>query len=702
MKPDEKIRNYQSTVTGDSVKMSIDESATAHIMDVLTKLYADPELAVIREYSTNALDSHVEAGVTRPIEVTLPTQLAPFLTIRDYGIGLDADGIRDIYSLYGTSTKRGSNEAVGMLGLGCKSALSYTDQFTLTGFKDGYRTEVLISRDEDGAGSMAIVSEGLDESYLGNGVKVQIPVKRENDVATKAWEFFRFWQPGTVLVNGKQPRRIGGGEDVDEHSGGPHQNIWLDDHTLLTTEVGESFVVMGSVAYPLVEGEAPLFATTGNNRRYNSATMRYEYGSPWNAVCFVDIGEVNFAPSRESLMTTKRTKAKMAELRDKIEALRDQAIRDQIAGAPNAKTAQDLLRMGMTLGFKKDDAIWQGQVVVLQLTRKIPTNPVTNSQYSPDNLEVEALLKYTYLHVNGNSYARKAGERSTSIDLTTPQRIFVGFDGKVMTNVKRAKLELWCQQQDPQASTREHMVFVDELTATEKFWTSGWNVHNWADVAAIELPKTVQADGSTTRLKGSYDVLLRGRPESGIPAAKIDEYSKLLSLIWTHGNHWSAKSNTAVRVGAIKADDAIIVCLPANRVDKFCRDFPKAKQLNDAAQAAAERWVKQQKPEVVIASQVKEALRGYNCISELDPAKLDDPALIEALRLFRLDTSSYQEGVKKFTRWLGVSKNNPKVSVAEKALAKYPLLASMGGYGKPNKEHLHLYINAAYLAEKGA
>ena len=39
--------------------MSIDQSALSHIMNVLTDLYADPELAVIREYSSNALDSHI-------------------------------------------------------------------------------------------------------------------------------------------------------------------------------------------------------------------------------------------------------------------------------------------------------------------------------------------------------------------------------------------------------------------------------------------------------------------------------------------------------------------------------------------------------------------------------------------------------------------------------------------------------------------
>ena len=41
------------------------------------------------------------------------------------------EDIHSIYSQYGESTKRGTNAQNGMLGLGCKSALTYTNQFTM-------------------------------------------------------------------------------------------------------------------------------------------------------------------------------------------------------------------------------------------------------------------------------------------------------------------------------------------------------------------------------------------------------------------------------------------------------------------------------------------------------------------------------------------------------------------------------------------
>src|SRR5262245_34262870 len=114
MKPTERVLDVDSTLAGENVRMGIDTSALQHIISVLTDLYSDPELAVIREYSTNALDAHRDAGNPLPIEVTLPTPLAPLFKVRDYGDGLDAEDIRNIYSRYGTSTKRDSNDVVGM------------------------------------------------------------------------------------------------------------------------------------------------------------------------------------------------------------------------------------------------------------------------------------------------------------------------------------------------------------------------------------------------------------------------------------------------------------------------------------------------------------------------------------------------------------------------------------------------------------
>jgi hypothetical protein len=314
MKFEARVLEVDSTLTGERVGMTIDDSALAKIMGVLTDLYSDPQLAVIREYSTNALDSHIEAGVTRPIEVTTPTSLAPFFRVRDFGLGLDADDIRNVYSRYGTSTKTNSNDVVGMLGLGCKSALTYTDQFTISGTKDGVTTQVSVTRDEDGAGSMTIVAEF--ETDDPNGVEIIVPAKSSNQFEFKAKHFFSFWKKGTVLLNGVEPKQVDG--------------LRLADDLMLTTGVDRDYVVMGNVAYPM------------------SNTVKYHN---YKIVAWVNIGDVEFVPSREALQWTKKTKEAIERIQDRVQAEKMPAVERVINEAKNKEDALAVaLKMNYFLG----------------------------------------------------------------------------------------------------------------------------------------------------------------------------------------------------------------------------------------------------------------------------------------------------------------------------------------------------------------
>ena len=106
MIPNKEQITVVDTTDGEKIQMELDAHSLAHIMSVLTDLYSDTEMACIREYSTNAFDAQVEAGVTRPIEVFTPTALRPLLVIRDFGIGMNVEDIRKTYSKYGASSKR--------------------------------------------------------------------------------------------------------------------------------------------------------------------------------------------------------------------------------------------------------------------------------------------------------------------------------------------------------------------------------------------------------------------------------------------------------------------------------------------------------------------------------------------------------------------------------------------------------------------
>ena len=140
MKPIVKDPNtLQSRGIESSVKFGIKASGLHHILGILrNQLYSDKILAVLREYTTNAVDAHIMAGCPeRPVEVSLPTKLNLLFKVRDYGPALSDEEIQDVYAFYGESTKRTSNDVTGMLGIGSKSAFAYGDNFVINSYLDG-------------------------------------------------------------------------------------------------------------------------------------------------------------------------------------------------------------------------------------------------------------------------------------------------------------------------------------------------------------------------------------------------------------------------------------------------------------------------------------------------------------------------------------------------------------------------------------
>jgi hypothetical protein len=90
---------------------------------VIDGIYGDKVRAPIREYCTNAYDAHLAAGKGDvPFDVQLPSRFDLTFRVRDYGIGMSHDEIMGLYSTMFASSKRDSNDQVGMIGLGSKSA----------------------------------------------------------------------------------------------------------------------------------------------------------------------------------------------------------------------------------------------------------------------------------------------------------------------------------------------------------------------------------------------------------------------------------------------------------------------------------------------------------------------------------------------------------------------------------------------------
>ena len=165
--------------TGDSqesIGMSLDMDSAQVLMQMLSKnLYSDAIGSTIRECASNALDSHRRAGVKDPIIVSFQViNNQHMFSVEDFGIGLDAEDVKNIISKYGKSTKRNSSTELGMMGLGFKAPLAYSSSFYFVCRKNGVERKYMMYEGED--------TNTIDLMYEiptteRNGVKVIVPVK---------------------------------------------------------------------------------------------------------------------------------------------------------------------------------------------------------------------------------------------------------------------------------------------------------------------------------------------------------------------------------------------------------------------------------------------------------------------------------------------------------------------------------------------
>lgn len=149
--------------------------ATAGMFKIMyDKLYTYKEEAILRELLANAWDAHVAAGNTdTPIEIHLPTELEPWFEIKDFGTGLAPEHVHRMYD-YGATDKDHSSEFIGGFGIGAKTPLCLTDQFSVVTRWHGAKHTYQVFLDSDGTPScMSVGQRDTDEP---NGVTIHVPI----------------------------------------------------------------------------------------------------------------------------------------------------------------------------------------------------------------------------------------------------------------------------------------------------------------------------------------------------------------------------------------------------------------------------------------------------------------------------------------------------------------------------------------------
>lgn len=632
-------QTHSVTNAQDTIALGLDPRAAAHFMHTLSNLYSDPILAVVREYSTNARDSHLEAGVDRPIEVTLPTADNPYFTVRDYGVGLSLDEIRNVYALYGASTKRDSDLVTGTLGFGCKSGLTYAPLgFTVTAVKGGVKVVAVIAKTDEGGTIQILDTSATDEP---NGVAIKIPVERGDfDAFSKKVEnIFHVWQPGTVLVDGEVPRTVWDHDDI----------AWVDEDVALV-RTGASTIVMGGVPYEV------------------------DRLSKWGlgVVAFVPMGSVHFTPSREALHFTDHTEETLATLFEFVDHHAERHILDFIETADTAWEK------------RKRYSRWQG-TVPYEMRRRLHAHfRITLDEKIAAGRSAYRYDRNRYRNTVSVSegYVPYSWVRNESALVVTDYPN----DPRTLSATVKERLGRY-----ENANSWEFIILPD---GSDLSWLDGRpNVVSWPDL--VEATKLERAPRGSGEKKTTAYQWWKGEGTFFDSADCPDDSLPIIVNVQAPRDRWGYRGSAdTAYLSRRNFPNAWTVEIQKRQVDKFLRLFPAAKMYSEVLTAKQAEIAASLTP-VDSLLQACRLNRLYWVGTALlnRQAEVLDPDLVTTMNLM---ANPPQDSVARLDLAAKFDVQVPVDETFDEIVDRYPLLTGSNGYGYEAVDDLILYLNAKY------
>lgn len=285
--------DHSSVGFGEARRFGFEMNAMA-FHAVIDGIYSDKIGSPVREYATNAYDAHIMAGTPdKPFVIMAPSTFNPYFMVRDFGPGMTHDEVMDRATTMFASNKRDTNDQVGMLGLGMKSAFAYTKQYTITCYDGAEQRDYVCFIDGDGAPTVTAMDPV--SSTEPRGVKVSFPVQ-QGDIyrfqAAISKVMIGFDPMPQVLNDQWKPSR-----PTDTFVGSNFRIVKSD-------YIKQPHIRQGCVLYPLDLSQIDASATWEDKQL--------------PIIIDVPIGTASVATSRESLGYDEITKGNLADIYQKV------------------------------------------------------------------------------------------------------------------------------------------------------------------------------------------------------------------------------------------------------------------------------------------------------------------------------------------------------------------------------------------------
>ena len=299
----------ESSDAFESLDFKFNEDAMSLMFKSFTdSLYSNKIGSIVREIVSNAADANQENNSVKPVEIHLETLITDSLelTVKDYGKGLSPALIKDTYTQYFASTKRGTNEQIGGWGIGAKTPLSYAKSFYLITHHGNKKYKYLVSRGENAPQINLIFTE--DSTDIGTSVVIN------------------FKKDDLVTLNQELQSQLKYFDNINYYGCSIDNNykLYYFNNFIVKPDNSKLELSLGRVRYPIMDSViddsmSDIEGLKGKLSHLHSSNIQ---GLPI-ALKF-DIGELDVTLSREQLEYTDKTKSAIrTRIQDAIEEIND-------------------------------------------------------------------------------------------------------------------------------------------------------------------------------------------------------------------------------------------------------------------------------------------------------------------------------------------------------------------------------------------
>lgn len=298
------VINVSNTNDTEVIDMKLSENSEKIIFNLFTKnVYSNPIGSIVREITSNSIDSHIEANIDAPVLIKLTKDNINndyYISFIDFGVGISPERIKNIYSVLFESNKYNTNDFIGGFGIGGKTPLaykrfikntnSYDNSFFIVTYYDHIKYHYSVYENNERP-SLTLLNSSETESN--NGTEIIIPVLK-NDISKFIYEFKKqLCYIDNIIYEGFDILSDINTNDLNNiYKNKIYKGTYFNYSTI--NQYSTIHAVIGNIAYPIDDN----IIKSLNEHKYLLYTPI--------GIKF-DIGEINVTVSRESIDYSNNT-----------------------------------------------------------------------------------------------------------------------------------------------------------------------------------------------------------------------------------------------------------------------------------------------------------------------------------------------------------------------------------------------------------